>query len=64
LNAVRWFSQAPTVMPFLQVPGEVTLPGLMAPSPSASLPSLPAAITKHMSLRRQTKSSNCRHWSS
>src|SRR4051812_41089935 len=38
----RLFSQAPTVMQFFAVAGELTLIGLIRPSPSESVPSLPA----------------------
>jgi hypothetical protein len=50
LNSGRRFSQAPSVMQFFAVPGEVTLIALIFPSPSLSIPSLPAAMTKQKSL--------------
>jgi hypothetical protein len=64
LKPGRSFSLAPTVMQFFAVPGDVTLPGLIDPSPSLSVPSLPAATSTHMSLRRHTNRSSCSHCAS
>jgi hypothetical protein len=51
-------------MQFFAVPGGVTLIGLMTPSASASVPSLPAATTTQKSRFLHTNASSCRHWAS
>jgi hypothetical protein len=60
----RRFSQAPTVMQFFAVPGADTLMGLIFPSPSSSVPSLPEATTTQKSLCSQTNRSRASHCSS